>query len=120
MSTLIDHHHLFKHRRPVESPKPADRPRRHGSRWLIAALAVSAAVVVTAIVAAQTGGESAQPAFQVPDLRGLDVIIYSGAPVNRAAGDTSAIQVPDLRGLDVIYSGDPVNRAASDAGAGPG
>ena len=85
MSTLIDHHHLFKHRRPVESPKPADRPQRHGSRWVIAALAVSTA----AAAAAQTGGESAKPAIQVPDLRGLDVI-YSGAPVDGAARDTSA------------------------------
>ena len=32
MSTLIDHHHLFKHRRPVESPKPADHPMAAASR----------------------------------------------------------------------------------------
>ncbi len=93
-------HSRFNHHRLVESPKPAAGPERRPSRLVIAATAVSTALAVTAlVVAVQTRGDT-QPAIQVPDLRGLDTVIHSGATVTEPA-----FQVPDLRGLDTVISG---------------
>ena len=87
----------------LERAPTAHVTKRHASRMLIAALAVSAAsAAVFVAVQTRTGSETGTntPAVAPPDLTGLDGV-FNGVGVNTP----TAVQLPDLTGLDGVFNG---------------